>query len=95
MAGVLFAGLVSALQIRAAGLEFYCMTTDALREAVGIRRPFRITLADGRTLDVSHPEFVSISPSGRLLYIAEENDRLEALDVRMITGVQQERTLPR
>jgi hypothetical protein len=70
------------------------MTTDALREAIRTRRPFRITITDGRTLDVPHAEFVSISPSGRILYIAEENDRLEALDVLMITGVQQERTLP-
>ncbi|MGO8697430.1 MAG: hypothetical protein ACLQVY_06905 [Limisphaerales bacterium] len=51
-------------------------------------------MADGRTLDVPHAEFVSISPSGRILYIAEENDRLEALDVLLITGVQQERKLP-
>ncbi len=70
------------------------MTTEALREAIRTRRPFRISMADGRTLDVPHAEFVSISPSGRILYIAEENDRLEALDVLLITGVQQERKLP-
>jgi hypothetical protein len=70
------------------------MTTEALREAIRTRRPFKITMADGRTLDVPHAEFVSISPSGRILYIAEENDRLEALDVFLITGVQQERKLP-
>jgi hypothetical protein len=70
------------------------MTTEALREAIRTRRPFRITIADGRTLDVPHAEFVSISPSGRILYIAGENDRIEALDVLLITGVQQERALP-
>jgi hypothetical protein len=70
------------------------MTAEALREAIRARRPFRITMADGRTLDVPHAEFVSISPSGRIFYIAEENDRLEALDVLLITGVQQERELP-
>jgi hypothetical protein len=51
-------------------------------------------MADGRTLDVPHADFVAISPSGRILYLAEENDRLETLDVLLITGVQQERELP-
>ena len=31
---------------------------------------------------------------GGFLYIAKENDQLEALDVLLITGVQQERKLP-
>ena len=70
------------------------MTTEALREAIRTRRPFSITMADGRTLEVPHAEFIAISPSGRILYIAKDNDQLEALDVLLITGVQQERKLP-
>lgn len=71
------------------------MTIEAVREAVHARRPFKVTLADGRTLDVPHGDFASISPTGRLLYIAQDNDHLEAVDVLLITGIQQERQLPR
>lgn len=70
------------------------MNTEAVREAIRTRRPFKINMADGRTLEVPHGEFVAISPSGRILYVAQEHERLEALDVLLITGIQQERRLP-
>jgi hypothetical protein len=70
------------------------VTTEVLREAIRTRQPFKITMTDGCTLDLPHAEFVAISPSGRILYIAQENDRLEALDVFLVTGVQQEAKLP-
>ncbi|MBI5385630.1 MAG: hypothetical protein HZA90_13205 [Verrucomicrobia bacterium] len=70
------------------------MTTEALAEALRGRRPFKVTAADGRTFDVPHPEFAALSRSGRLLYVMLENDRMEALDVALITGLQQESPLP-
>ena len=42
------------------------MTVDALREAIRTGWPFKITMADGRTLDVAHPDFAMISGSGRI-----------------------------
>jgi hypothetical protein len=69
------------------------MTTDAILESLRNRRPFKITLADGRSLDVPHPEFVMLSPSGRILYLAKENYRVETLDVLLITGLEQQRPL--
>lgn len=70
------------------------MTIDAVREAIRNRRPFKVTVADGRTLEVPHPEFAAMSRSGRLLYVSLENDRMETLDVLLITGLQQESPLP-
>ena len=71
------------------------MTVDALREAIRTGRPFKVTMADGRTLDVPHPEFAMISGSGRIFYIAKaESDLFEAFDVLLITGVEQEGQLP-
>jgi len=71
------------------------MTTDALREAIRIGRPFKITMADGRTLDVPRSEFAMISGSGRIFYIAKPNsDLFEAFDVFLITAVEQEGELP-
>jgi hypothetical protein len=70
------------------------MTIEAVREALRNRRPFKVTAADGRTFDVPHPEFAAMSRSGRLLYVMLENDRTEALDVLLITGLQLESPLP-
>jgi hypothetical protein len=71
------------------------MTVDALREAIRTGRPFKITMADGRTLEVPHPEFAMISGSGRIFYVAKpDSDLFEAFDVFLITGVEQEGQLP-
>jgi len=55
------------------------MTTDALREAIRTGRPFKITMADGRILEVPHPEFAMISGSGRIFYIAKPESDLRSL----------------
>ncbi len=71
------------------------MTTDTLREAVRTGRPFKITTADGRTVEIPHPEFAMISGSGRIFYVAKpDSDLFEAFDVLLITGVEQEGKLP-
>jgi hypothetical protein len=71
------------------------MTADTLREAIRSGRPFKVTMADGRTLAIPHSEFAMISGSGRIFYVAAPNsDLFEALDVLLITGVEQEGKLP-
>ena len=70
------------------------MTTEALVEALRTRRPFKVATADGRTFEVPHPEFAALTRSGRLLYVMLENDRTEALDVLLITGLEQQSSLP-
>jgi hypothetical protein len=52
-------------------------------------------MADGRTVEIPHPEFAMISGSGRIFYVAEpDSDLFEAFDVFLITGVEQEGQLP-
>jgi hypothetical protein len=71
------------------------MTTETLREAVRTGRPFKITTADGRTVEIPHAEFAMISGSGRIFYVAKpDSDLFEAFDVVLITGVEQEGQLP-
>ena len=70
------------------------MTTEVVREALRNGRAFKVMFADGRIVEIPHAEFAMLSRSGRLLYVAAENDRVEALDVLLITGLQQERSLP-
>jgi len=70
------------------------MTIDAIRDVLRNRRPFKVGVADGRTLDIPHPEFAMLSRSGRLLHAAVEGDRVELLDVLLITSLQPEIALP-
>lgn len=51
--------------------------------------PFRVHLADGRHLDVQHPEFLARSPSGRTVMIAKPDDSFEVVDLMLVTSLEQ------
>ena len=51
-------------------------------------RPFVIHLADGRALDVQHPEFLSIAPKERTAIVYERDDSREVIDVDLVTGLR-------
>jgi hypothetical protein len=70
------------------------MTIKTLRETVAARRPFRLFTADGRTIEVPHPEFVAMEPSERVLYVAREGEKLETLDLLLVVGIEETRPLP-
>jgi hypothetical protein len=50
--------------------------------------PFRVLTADGEGHDVGHPEFISQTPSGRLIMIGLEEDSTVTLDLLLVTGVK-------
>lgn len=51
-------------------------------------QPFRVLVADGNFYDVTHPEFISQNPSGRLIAIGLADDSFVTLDLLLVTGVQ-------
>lgn len=51
-------------------------------------RPFRIHLADGRDLDVVHPEFLARSPGGRTAVLFTADDHMEAFDLLLVTSLE-------
>ena len=52
-------------------------------------RPFVVCLSDGRKLPVYHPEFLLITPSGRLIWEGHsENEFAMAMPLH-VTGVEQ------
>jgi hypothetical protein len=59
----------------------------ALREANPFR-PFTIHLADGRTLAVPHRDFVSLSPSGRIVIVYQANDAFNVVDLYLVTDLE-------
>ena len=66
------------------------MTADELRKALHARpfRPFTIYMADGRTLRVIHPDFVAISPTGRMASVYTERDEgADQIDLLLVTRI--------
>lgn len=64
------------------------MTIEEFRRQLSARpfHPFDVHLADGRTIEIDHPEFVAQSPSGRTVYIHGE-DSMEAIDLLLVTSL--------
>jgi len=66
------------------------MTADQLRKALHARpfRSFTIYMADGRTLRVIHPEFVAISPKGRMASVYTKGDEgADQIDLLLVTRI--------
>ncbi len=51
-------------------------------------RPFTIHMADGRAFDVTHPDFVARSKSGRTVVVFGENDEFSVLDLLLMTELR-------
>ena len=63
------------------------MTTDALIEHWRTKpfNPFAIHMADGRSIRLSHPEYMIMSPTKRTVVVYERGDVFRVLDIRLIT----------
>ena len=66
------------------------MTIEQLRKYHQTRpfQPFRIFLADGRHLDVRHPEFLAMTPSGRTIGVADSDHTIETIDLLLVTSLK-------
>ncbi len=51
--------------------------------------PFVMFLADGSSVRVPHPDFISIPPAGRTVAIYQENERAHAIvDLLLVTKLE-------
>jgi hypothetical protein len=66
------------------------MTIEQLRRMHQARPflPFRVHMADGRHLDVEHPEFLAHTPSGRTVMIARPDEAFEIVDLLLVTSLE-------
>ncbi len=66
------------------------MTIEQRRQMHEARpfQPFRIHMADGRHLDVVHPEFLAHSRSGRTIMVATPDDAFEVIDLLLVTSLE-------
>ncbi len=51
-------------------------------------QPFRIHLADGRHLDVKHPEFLAHTPKGRTAILMRLDGTFEIVDLMLVTSLE-------
>jgi hypothetical protein len=52
--------------------------------------PYRIHLADGRTVRVPQPDFLAISPTGRMASAFSEDGEFHIMDIFLITDLTAE-----
>jgi hypothetical protein len=51
-------------------------------------QPFTIRMADGRSFPIPHPDFLSMSPSGRTVIVYEADDEMDILDLLLMTEIE-------
>jgi hypothetical protein len=63
------------------------MTTEQFRATLHLQpfRSFTIRMADGRAFDVTHPDFVALSPTGRTVIVFQPDDSYSVLDLLLMT----------
>lgn len=51
-------------------------------------RPFDLCLSDGRKLPVEHPDFLTITPNGRIIWEGETEEEFAMTMAFHVTGVE-------
>ncbi len=66
------------------------MTTEQLRRAHRATpfRAFSIRMADGRQFPIPHPDFLSISPPGRIACIFHDDGSASIVDLLLMTELE-------
>lgn len=66
------------------------MTTDQFRATLHQQpfRPFTIRMADGRAVEVAHPDFVAQSQTGRTVIVFQADESYSVLDLLLMTELQ-------
>ncbi|MDX1969903.1 MAG: hypothetical protein SFV23_22205 [Planctomycetaceae bacterium] len=72
------------------------MTHERLTQAHNARpfQPFRIHLADGRTLEVPHPECLAYAPQGRTFIVVKADESFEIIDLLLVTSLEMRAASP-
>jgi hypothetical protein len=66
------------------------MTIERFRDAMRAEPfiPFRVNLADGRSIPVIHPDFVAWNPGGRTVVVIQPDDSCQHIDLLLVTSLE-------
>ena len=73
------------------------MTIDELRKIVHAVpfQPFRLHLADGRAVQVPHPDFIAIGGQGRTVIVTSQDETLwNLVDLVLVTDIEVQGSAP-
>jgi hypothetical protein len=78
------------LQIESDAAGEIIMTIERLKELFNAQpfRPFIIHLADGREVPVHHRDFIMAVPSGRTIFVAQQDDSVNIIDLLLVTDLE-------
>ncbi len=67
------------------------MTIEQIRELHQARpfRPFRISLADGREIPITHPELLAVNPKRRTIYAVAPDGTGHYIDLLLVVSLDQ------
>lgn len=76
--------------IRIGWLEVIAMTIEKIRDVYSAKpfHPFVIHMADGRAIEVIHPDFMAAAPSGRTVTVYQADDSLNIIDLLLVTDLE-------
>jgi hypothetical protein len=65
------------------------MTAEDIRQAITSVPflPFKLNVADGRSIPVVGRDFILVSPLGRMVTVYQPDDRFDWLSIPQITGL--------
>jgi hypothetical protein len=65
------------------------MTTDQIRTVHRAKpfKPFTVHLADGTSVDVTHPENMFQSQGGRTIIVNTRGEKMEIIDLLLVTKI--------
>jgi hypothetical protein len=66
------------------------MTSEQLKTTLRQQpfRPFIIRMADGRSFQVSHPDWMMVSPTGRTAILFEPDDSYSIVDLMLMNELE-------
>ena len=66
------------------------MAPDRIRDLIHAIpfKPFTVELGSGKCVPVKHPDYVALSPAGRTLVVHDDEERMEIIDVFLITNAR-------
>jgi hypothetical protein len=57
--------------------------------------PFALRMADGRSLDVAHRDFLAISPSGRTIIVYRADESFSVVDLLLVNELEVQAPAPK
>jgi len=66
------------------------VTIEQLRTTLGTKpfQPFRVRMADGRQFPIPHPDFLTMSPTGRTAVIFHPDGSASIVDLFLMTELE-------